>query len=295
MEDLNKMGINLLYDHRNYLLKYGKIADRLRLALAGNEFSDEQLEELMKEVKQLLNKDGGIPFGMQRGNPSSVKETAEILVLISKYKSQWPEVIDEMVKFLLSRQKNDGGFSETLKLDPYIEDKWGAIGRAWYPVAKSITWLTGKALEALCAAECHDDERLRRARDFLLYNQYEDGHWPDFIGREESDPVATGNILLGLKAVGIESDNKVYQDGRAALLQHLKDSVENRSTFDMADLTAVGKPTSELEKEVLRNGVELIIQSQNEDGGWAPLGSKKSDPELSSILTLVAKKVRKYA
>jgi hypothetical protein len=63
----------------------------------------------------------------------------------------------------------------------------------------------------------------------------------------------------------------------------------------MADLTAVGKPTSELEKEVLRNGVELIIQSQNEDGGWAPLGSKKSDPELSSIMTLVAKKVNKYA
>jgi squalene cyclase len=295
MEDLNKMGINLHYDQQNYLLKNGNIADRLRLASAGNDFSEKQIEELMNEVERLQNNDGGMPFGVQRGNPSSVKETAEILTLISRYKSQWPDIINELVNFLISRQKNDGGFSETLKLNPYIEDKWGGIGRAWYPVAKSITWLTGKALEALCLAEYHDEERLRRARDFLLYNQYEDGHWPDFIGREESDPVATGNILLGLKAVGINSDNKVYKDGRAALLQHLKDSVENRSTFDMADLTAVGKPTSDLEKEVIREGIELIIQSQNEDGGWAPLGSKKSDPELSSVLTLVAKKANKFA
>ncbi|MHA2149578.1 MAG: hypothetical protein ACXAAN_13095 [Candidatus Thorarchaeota archaeon] len=63
----------------------------------------------------------------------------------------------------------------------------------------------------------------------------------------------------------------------------------------MADLTAVGKPQSDLEKEVIRGGVELIIQSQNEDGGWLPLGSKKSDPELSSILAFVANKLNKFA
>ncbi|MHA1964832.1 MAG: prenyltransferase/squalene oxidase repeat-containing protein [Candidatus Thorarchaeota archaeon] len=289
------MGTNLHYDYRNYLLTNGNIADKLRLASAGNDLSAEQLKELMDEAKQVQNKDGGMPFAVQPGNPSSVKETAEILALISRYKSQWPEIINEMVKFIVSRQKNDGGFSESLKLDPYIEDKWGDIGRAWYPVARSVTWLTGKALEALCLAEYQDEERLRRARDFLLYNQYEDGHWPDFIGHKESDPLATGNILLALKAVGTNSENKVYRDGRAALLQHLKDSIENNSTFDMADLTAVGKPQSDLEKEVIRGGVELIIQSQNEDGGWLPLGSKKSDPELSSILAFVANKLNKFA
>ena len=46
------MGNNLLYDHRNYLLNNGNIADRLRLASAGNDFSEEQLEELMDEVKR---------------------------------------------------------------------------------------------------------------------------------------------------------------------------------------------------------------------------------------------------
>ncbi|MFW9788571.1 MAG: prenyltransferase/squalene oxidase repeat-containing protein [Candidatus Thorarchaeota archaeon] len=288
------MGTNLHYDFRNYLLTKGNIADRLRLVSAGDNISDHQLEDLMDEVRAIQNKDGGMPFSVQPGNPSSVKETSEILALISPYKARWSRLVSDMVKFVVSRQKNDGGFSESLKLDPYIEDKWGGIGRDWYPVAKSVTWLTGKALEALCLVEYTDEERLKRARDFLLYNQYEDGNWPDYIGRDESDPLATGNILLGLKAVGINSDNKVYQDGRAALLQHLKDAVESGSTFDMADLTAVGKPQTDLENEVIRNGIELIIQSQNDDGGWAPLGTKKSDPELTSILQFVAQKLRKY-
>jgi hypothetical protein len=291
MEDLNKMGTTkLLYDYQNYLLSNGNVADKLRLVSAGFEVPSGLIDDLMTEVKINLNNDGGIPFGVSPGCPSSVKETAEILTLIAEHKKEWPEVINRMVEFLVSRQKKDGGFGESLKIDAYVEDKWGSIGRDWYPVGKSVTWLTGKALEALCLVDYENEERIRRARDFLLYSQYEDGNWPDFKGRETSDPLATGNILSGLRAAGVNSDNKVYTDGRAALYQHLKDAIETKCTFDMADLLAAGSPETELEKEVIRGGIELIIQSQNEDGGWAPIGSKKSDPELSSILAFVVKK-----
>jgi hypothetical protein len=293
MEDLNKMGTKLHYDYQNYLLSNGNVADKLRLASAGFEVPSGLIDDLMNELQNNMNNDGGIPFGVSIGSPSSVKETAEILALIAEHKKEWPEVIQKMVEFLVSRQKNDGGFGESLKVDPYIQDKWGPIGREWYPVAKSVTWLTGKALEALCLVGYDNEERIRRARDFLLYSQYEDGNWPDFKEQDTSDPLATGNILSGLRAAGVNSDNKVYTDGRAALYQHLKDSIETRSTFDMADLLAAGSPKTDLEKDVIRGGIELIIQSQNEDGGWAPIGSKKSDPELSSILAFVVKKESK--
>ena len=111
------MGTNLHYDHRNYLLTNGNVADKLRLASAGNDLTQEQLDGLMGELRRVQNQDGGMPFGVQPGNPSSVKETAEILALISGYRPQWEDIIDPMVKFLISRQKNDGGFSESLKLD----------------------------------------------------------------------------------------------------------------------------------------------------------------------------------
>ncbi|MBE0525378.1 hypothetical protein E4H12_03490 [Candidatus Thorarchaeota archaeon] len=284
------MGNELHYDFQNFILSKGNIADKVRFIAADYQIPSNLEETVMESLQAIMNSDGGIPFDFKRGAPSSTKETSEVLTLISSFNGKYNDVITKMTTFLVSRQKNDGGFGESLKLDPHIQDRWGDIGRDWYPVGTSITWLTGKALEALCLVNFEDTERLRRARDFLLHSQYEDGNWPDFKEQKISDPLGTGNILRGLHTIGVNSDNKVYVDGRAALLQHLSDSLEAGSIFDMADLTAIGNPLNEKEKEILTNGIELIVKSQNEDGGWVPTGTKKSDPELSSILMLEFKK-----
>ena len=285
---MTKPRIELHYDLQEFILNNGSIADKLRLLSAGYEMESKLQEKPLDQLGNTLNPDGGVPFNMASGNPSSVKETAEILPLIFKYKDSRQDLIQQMIGFLIARQKNDGGFAETLNLNDLIEDKWGTTtGREWYPVGKSITWLTGKALDALCLVGYDDEERLRRARDFLLYSQHEDGHWPDFKGQNISDPLSTGNILPALKAIGVNSNNKVYKDGRAALLQRLKASVENELTCDMVDLHSVGPPGTEKERELIKNGVSLIVSSQNPDGGWRIMGAKKSDPELSSILAFV--------
>lgn len=284
------MGNELHYDFQNFILSKGNIADKVRLITTNYQIPSNLQGTVMDALENIMNSDGGIPFGFKRGAPSSTKETAELLSLISCFNGKYSSIIDQMTNFIISRQKNDGGFGEALKLDPHIQDKWGGIGREWYPVGKSITWLTGKALESLCLVNYNDEERLRRARDFLLHSQYEDGNWPDFKEQQISDPLGTGNILRGLHAIGVNSNSKVYVDGRAALLQHLNDCLESNSIFDMADLTAIGKPLTEKEKEILVNGIELIVNSQNEDGGWIPIGTKKSNPELSSILILEYKR-----
>lgn len=284
------MGNELHYDFQNFILSNGNIADKVRLVTTDYNIPSDLQEGVMEDLHNIMNSDGGIPFGFKRGAPSSTKETAELLTLIASFNGKYKDIIEQMTTFIISRQKNDGGFSESLKLDPHIEDKWGGIGRDWYPVGTSITWLTGKALEALCLVNYEDTERLRRARDFLLHSQYEDGNWPDFKDQQISDPLGTGNILRGLHAIGVNSNNKVYVDGRVALLQHLSDCLEAGSIFDMADLTAIGKPVTEKETEILTTGIELITTSQNEDGGWVPIGTKKSNPELTSILMLEFKK-----
>jgi hypothetical protein len=292
---LSKLNYSLIYDMETYVVTKGSIIDRLRLAAAGYELSSEVVDESLRNLRTFMNPDGGLPFDLVRGNPSSVKITAEVIPLLVNFKDQYQDTIGMMSSFLISRQKKDGGFAEALNLDSLIEDKYGGTeGRNWYPVGKSITWLTGKALEALVIARYDDEERLRRARDFLMYSQNEDGNWPDYLDQEESDPLGTGNIIPALLAVGVSPDNKVYQDGRAALLHHLSISIENNSTSDMVDLYAVGKPHSEKEHDVLLRGLNLILVSQNNDGGWAPMGSKKSDPELSSVLAFVVKKCSEY-
>jgi squalene cyclase len=283
--------ITLHYDIESFILENGSVADKLRLVSAGYNCAKKISTSVFDDLKKILNPDGGVPFNLEKGIPSSVKETSEILPLIEYLKKKESDVIKRMVNFLISRQKGDGGFAEALNVDPYIEDKWGGVtGREWYPVGKSITWLTGKALEALCLAKIEDESRIWKARDFLLYSQHEDGHWPDFKEQDVSDPLGTGNILPALIASGVESDHKVYESGRAALLHHLKNSLETNSHLDMVDLIAVGSPKNEKERAVLNDGLNLISTTQNEDGGWSQIGVKKSDPELSSILAFVVKR-----
>ena len=286
-----KQIIEFPYDTQRYLWGNGSVADKLRVLSAGYELSKDDVEKLISQLGTVLNKDGGLPFNLRPGNPSSVKETAEVLMLLKSFKNTHATVIDKMARFLISRQKRDGGFAEALNLDPFIEAKYGGtVGREWYPVGKSITWLTGKALEALCTVAYEDQSRLRKARDYLIELQYEDGHWPDFKGHQESDPLGTGNILPALIAVGVDSENKVYKGGRAALMQHLKTSIEQNNTQDMVDLVAVCIPKSEHEGQIVRKGVELVLSAQSNDGGWCQTGMKKSDPELSSLLVLAVKK-----
>ncbi|UCE11557.1 MAG: terpene cyclase/mutase family protein [Candidatus Thorarchaeota archaeon] len=287
--------VELHYDLQEFVKEKGTLADKLRLVAAGYRITDDERVTIIERLESILNEDGGVPFDLDVGNPSSVKETAEILALVSKFRKEHESLVRKLTSFLVSRQKGNGGFAETLNLDPFIEDKWGeSLGREFYPVGKSITWLTGKALEALCLVKYEDEERLKRARDYLVGLQYEDGHWPDFEGQEVSDPLATGNILPALKAVGVNDDSKVYEDGRAALFQHLKTSVERDWQYDMVDLSAVGRPISDKETEVIRRGVELVVQTQSEDGGWSHAGTKKSDPELSSILGYVVQHCGKF-
>ncbi len=292
---MSEPSANHFYDLENYIVEHGNAADILRLFSAGYKIETDVMNSVLEEIEDLLNKDGGVPFGLSDGNPSSVKETSELLPLLLKFRKTHDHLIQKMVGFLVSRQKKDGGFGETMNLDFLIEDRYGSKwGSEFYPVGKSVTWLTGKALEALSLAKYDDEVRLRRARDFLMNSQHEDGNWPDFINMGHSDPLATGNILTGLRAVGVDSSKKVYKDARAALYQHLKDALEAKSTDDMVDLTAVCPPETDKELDVINGGLELIVETQNKEGGWALVGSKKSDSELSSILGFVLKECGKY-
>ncbi|NHJ13155.1 MAG: hypothetical protein EAX95_05725 [Candidatus Thorarchaeota archaeon] len=292
---MNKAESNHLFDVEKYVIENGSIADVIRLVAADCNLPQNTVDEVFEDLAAVLNSDGGVPFDITPGNPSSVKETAEILTLISGFKEKHSALVSKMAGFLISRQKNDGGFAETLNLNHLIEDRYGSTwGEDFYPVGKSVTWLTGKALEALCSIGFEDESRIRRARDFLVYSQNEDGFWPDYIGQKTSDPLASGNIISGLASAGVKPDSKVYVNARAALFQHLKDSVESASTHDMMDLTAVGSPQNEKEREVINSGLQLILGSQRNDGGWALLGSKKSDPELSSIFALVLNRCSKH-
>ena len=90
---------NLLYDIQSLVIEKGKISDKMRLISAGFDIPANSVNNILEELRGVLNEDGGVPFDMVRGNPSSVKETSEMLPLLLDFKETHPDLIDKMIDF----------------------------------------------------------------------------------------------------------------------------------------------------------------------------------------------------
>ena len=113
---MTEIKTNLQYDIQRYILNQGTIADKFRILSAGYSIPSEITDGLIDELQSIVNSDGGLPFELQKGNPSSVKVTAELLTLLFSKISGVDTIVESMITFLISRQKKDGGFAEALNL-----------------------------------------------------------------------------------------------------------------------------------------------------------------------------------
>ncbi|MEE8182443.1 MAG: hypothetical protein V3T87_03940, partial [Candidatus Thorarchaeota archaeon] len=90
---MTKPIIELHYNLEEFILNNGGIADKLRLLSVGYYDKSQLQKETLDQLGNTLNPDGGVPFNMASGNPSSVKDTAEILPLIHKYKDSHQHLV----------------------------------------------------------------------------------------------------------------------------------------------------------------------------------------------------------
>ena len=100
---MNRMNNSLIHDVQTYILEHGTIIDVLRLASAGYDLPAAAIDEALEKLKISQNNDGGIPFDLARGNPSSAKLTAEVLPLLLRFRELYPDLTSQMVSFMISR------------------------------------------------------------------------------------------------------------------------------------------------------------------------------------------------
>ncbi|MFX1266038.1 MAG: hypothetical protein ACFFH0_11700 [Promethearchaeota archaeon] len=85
------------YDLQSYIVKHGNIADKMRLISAGYRLPEDIVNTTLNALERVLNRDGGVPIDLMRGNPSSVKETAEMLPLLGSFKKTHRQLIQKML------------------------------------------------------------------------------------------------------------------------------------------------------------------------------------------------------
>jgi hypothetical protein len=131
---------------------------------------------VVRPFTQRQSEDGGFPFGMVAGNPSTVSHTLNGLHWLDELGMLASDPADRALRFLLARQKPDGGWDEDPAIAEFGPPPWAEPG-----VLRARLYLT--ALAAFWLGVMDDAPRLafQRALDFLAAHQREDGKFTGFM------------------------------------------------------------------------------------------------------------------
>ena len=211
------------------------------------------------------------------------------MVLLALRHAQSPKIsaqqasIRRAVQWMLDMQGSDGGWAA---FD--VDNNWEFLSDV--PFADHNAMLdptcpdiTGRVVEALVTHGVEPSHpAIRRGRDYLIKSQEADGSW---FGRWGVDYVyGTFLALRGLRAAG-ESDREVHVLRGGEWLRSIQNadggwgescasyanntftagpSTPSQTAWAVLGLLAGGDTTS----QSLQRGVEFLIETQREDGGW---------------------------
>ena len=187
----------------------------------------------------LLGGDGGFPTYM-RGEPSEAAVTAGAVSALDHAPCRYPGVINDGIRFLLSRQGPEGTFERNWSLSE---------SNAIFRVVNALTSPHSGGGPALREPVNH---ALNRSWAYLHRTQNIDGGW-GHQSHSDSDPISTAYSLIALARQG---DTEALQTGTAYLLAHQRPDGAFTSIPDGA-----GPRPIPYDVPVLANGYVLLALS----------------------------------
>jgi squalene-hopene/tetraprenyl-beta-curcumene cyclase len=163
-------------------------------------------------------------------------------------------------------------FVEKLLKEQNLDGGWGAM-------QSSESHVSGTALESLAGnADANVQTALNRGVDFLRLLQLGDGSWAKSDGRQQI--LCTSSAIRGLSAAGVSANDDCIAAAINWLVvqQHPSGGWKRSATqtaWAVLGLIAAGKS----DHPAVRRGIEFLLNSQNDDGGWVDRKAVFQDPE----------------
>jgi prenyltransferase beta subunit len=257
--------IKLRRDPMPYLMAYASPVSKLKVFAALGEVKLAYSLNILEKVKTYQKVNGGW------GEPGTVNGTAYTLYfLLELGESKNSAFVTNAVKWLLSKQLDDGGWTETIPPPKYIKNV--------IKTDQSCTWITAHVVQALVKADAVDSH-VELAVKYLKTCQNADGGWPPWKGGESMLSIMD-YILKALVDYGEPIDSPCLQNA----IKYILSKRPQWTPFDVSSvlpcLLIVGfKPTA----REIKNCLAILVRAQNEDGGWTyPGKSDESDPGLTA-------------
>lgn len=240
--------------------------ERFRLDYLLGEKRDDRVP--LRLLKELQNDDGGFPYRNEKDRPSSVNNTSSNLSLMIELGLDESEVCRNTVDYLLSVQREDGGWDENHAISRYNPPFWDLPGNL-----KTKMWLTASVLNHLIQLGYRGSEAVRRGKEFLLRNRDEEGK---FVGFLHSTWISVGVFgqLEGANSGVVKRALEVIERNLDRLEDGAGDIIWCLECFYVAGLSK--------DTPLVGRCIDRVIGLQRQDGAWT-----SGDGEEYSVSTTI--------
>jgi squalene cyclase len=247
-------------------MSHASSASKLKVFAALGASEHARSLNILEKVKASQGSDGSW------GKPSTINGTAYTLYFLLELGEPRDSIfVTNAVRWLISNQLNDGGWTEIIPPPKYLEK----VVR----IDRSCTWITGHVIQALVKADIKNDTHLKFAVKYLKSCQNADGGWPPWKGGKSALSIMD-HIMKALVDYGEPTNSSYIQEAvKYVLSQKQRWTPFTVSSVLPCLLIAGFKP---IDKEII-DCLNILVSAQNEDGGWTyPGKSIKSDPVLTA-------------
>jgi len=230
---------------------------------------------LIEELRRIQNADGGFPLDMEKGKPSTLMDSAVVLVRLEEFNSLQVDIAEKVVGFFFVTQDEDGSWNESGNILQCNPPPW--MNPRNIHVKILSTAYTGFWLAKLGYSK---HNRIRRACDFLINYRKENGC---FEGFRHNTWIAASlfTMVYGKRC-------RVTKEG----LRFLAETPQNQWAPSQIAwlLWCLSSANFTKNNKFVKHFLSLLSKSQNLDGSF----SSEDGREFSISATLEAVKVLKY-
>jgi hypothetical protein len=238
---------------RAFIDKHGSDMERYTAAFLFDGLRDDSIA--IAYLDNLQNPDGGFPYNLTDGNPTSVNETCGFLSVFLDLGLKETKQCHAALHHLFMVQKPDGGWDENPEiadLEPPFWDEPGSI--------RTRVWLTGEIARQLIRLGHKGSESIQRAARFLRKHRGNDGRFAGF-------EIATW-IALGVFGELHGPENEIVLDSLNLVSKWLREDEEDAAflCWYLECLDSAGIPSVHPLVSRCANALQM---RQHEDGTFS--------------------------
>jgi hypothetical protein len=211
-------------------------------------------EEVLQGFIELQNDDGGFPFGMVKGNLSTINETTVALWWMEELDILASPAANQAYAYLEATQHADGSWDEDPRIAQYNLPPWIQLGEV-----KTQLYLSAYAAYWLAVAGHMKTSAFRKAMHYLIRNQEKGGK---FYGYLHTTWIA---ISVFLRA-GDRYANITQLGIQALSASTLSEWDDSQVAWALDCLSSGGLPKSH---PFIESCLWELFRRQKPDGSWA--------------------------